>query len=103
MEASYLPPHVDTDQVFIAPLDANVELLRTLHQPPAICITAGKDCFKYEADKYMARLEEAGFEVIRYECPDAIHGFNRHKKDYEDERVKCWTWVTEFLQGRFMS
>jgi hypothetical protein len=44
MEASYLPPYIDKQQVFVAPLTAEVELLKQLRLPPVLVINAGMDC-----------------------------------------------------------
>lgn len=101
MEASYLPPQIDSQQIFIAPVDAHVELLKLLALAPALCITTGKDCLKYEAERYVARLQEAGCHVEHHECTEAIHGFSHYKKGYEDDRERCWGWVVEFLRARY--
>lgn len=98
MEASYLPPHVNKDQIFVAPVNAGVELIASLYLPPAICITAGKDCLKLEAEEYTRKLRQAGVEVASYEYPDAVHGFSHHKCDFAVERESCWTRVSRFLK-----
>jgi acetyl esterase/lipase len=103
MEASYLPPGIDTAQIFMAPLDADVELLRTLKPPPVLCLTAGKDCLKYEANAYTDKLREAGISVSTHEYPNAVHGFSHHKKDYEEDRKDCWDKVSRFLRQKFES
>ena len=103
MEASYLPPHVDSQQIFIAPVDAHVELLKSVGLTPALCITAGKDCLKYEAERYVAMLQEAGCHVEHRECTEAVHGFSHYKKGYETDRENCWKWVVGFLQARYRS
>lgn len=100
MEASYLPPQIDKHQIFIAPLDADVEMLQSLELAPVLCITAGKDCLKYEAEKYVAKLRSAKRHVEYHECTEAIHGFSHYKKGYENDRENCWSWVFEFLQER---
>lgn len=101
MEASYLPPQINAQQIFIAPLDAHLELLESLDVAPALCITAGKDCLKYEAQGYAVKLQRAGFYVEHHEFPDAIHGFSHYKNGYESEREECWDRVTKFLKDRF--
>ena len=103
MEASYLPPSIDANQIFITPLEAESSLLRTLNVPPVLCITAGNDCLKYEARQYVANLQSAGCTVLHHECMDAIHGFSHYKKGYEKQREECWSLVTDFLQRSFDS
>ena len=100
MEASYLPPQVDTHQIFIAPVDADTDLLKSLKLAPILCITARKDCLRYEAKEYLKNLQKAGHSTEQRECVDAIHGFSHHKKDYEKDREDCWRWVTQFLQQK---
>lgn len=102
MEASYLPPYIDTQQIFIAPVDADVELLRSLHLPATLCLTAGKDCLKFEAIEYTDKLEAAGVKVVKHEYSDAIHGFSHHKKDYFEDRKDCWRRVHEFLRAQLI-
>lgn len=98
MEASYLPPSINTAPTFIAPLDADVELLRTLKPPPVLCLTAGRDCLKCEANEYADKCREAGVQVSTHEYANAVHGFSHHKKDYEEEREDCWEKVGHFLR-----
>lgn len=100
MEASYLPPYVEKRQIFIAPVDVDVELLHSLHLPPTMCVTAGKDCLKLESEQYAAKLQAAGAEVVLHEFPEATHGFSHHQKDFEEERASCWKQVCEFLEER---
>ncbi|OJJ01770.1 hypothetical protein ASPVEDRAFT_83298 [Aspergillus versicolor CBS 583.65] len=106
MEASYLPPYVDRDSIFCAPLNASVAFLKSLRSvPPALIITAGMDCLKVEAREYAAKLRQAGIVVAEYEYPDAVHGFSHYKegsKGYHREDVEgCWDHVTQFLKDRF--
>jgi acetyl esterase/lipase len=109
MEASYLPPYVKKDQIFVAPVSADVELLQSL-QPnlaPAIIIVAGLDCLALEAMEYAGNLKKAGVKVMVKEYPEAIHGFSHYKegsKDYRKDDVDdCWEEVVKFLAVRFES
>jgi acetyl esterase len=82
-------------------VDVDVDLLRSLHLPATLCLTAGKDCLKFEAIEYTNKLEAAGIEVAKHEYPDAIHGFSHHK-DYAEDREDCWRRVQEFLRERLI-
>lgn len=105
MEASYLPPYIDKDQIFIAPLLAGVDILRSLALPPAIIITADMDCLKYEASEYATKLQEAGVPVRLKNYPGCIHGFTHYpkdSKDYRDHDVRdSWKEVTDALIQAF--
>ena len=98
MEASYLPPYIDKYQVFIAPVDASVDLLWSLDLPPTLCITAGKDCLKIEAGEYTGKLKQAGVNVAEHEYPQAVHGFSHYKNEYALEVEDCWERVSKFLE-----
>lgn len=50
MEDAYLPPYIDKNQIFVAPIDAEDDLIHSLELPPTLCLTAGKDCLKHEAE-----------------------------------------------------
>ena len=43
--------------------------------PPTILVTCGQDALKSHADRYAARLQEAGVPVHMLDYPDSIHGF----------------------------
>ncbi|KPI42875.1 Carboxylesterase NlhH [Cyphellophora attinorum] len=105
MEASYLPPYVDKEQIFIAPLLADTALLKQLTLPPAVILTAGLDCLKYEAHAYGEKLREAGVQVSAKEYPKAIHGYSHYKKDNKDYRADdvedTWKRVCEGLKTAF--
>lgn len=105
MEASYLPPYIDPNQIFVGPAAIDVELLKSLRPPPAVVITAGLDCLKLEAHAYADKLKRAGVQVEEKEYSDAIHGFSHYKegnKDYQKENVEdCWKGITNFLCGVF--
>lgn len=103
MEASYLQPYIDKNQIFIAPVDANVALLRSLSLPSTLCITAGKDCLRLEAQEYTRKLKQAGVDVTEHEYPQAIHGFSHYKKGYTLEVEDCWERVSNFLETRTSS
>lgn len=101
MEASYLPPFIDPDQIFFGPVSVDVELLKSLQPPPALVITAGLDCLKLEAQDYADKLKKAGIQVEEADYPDAIHGFSHYRegnKAYQKENVEdCWNRVIHFL------
>ncbi|KAH6682147.1 alpha/beta hydrolase fold-domain-containing protein [Plectosphaerella plurivora] len=97
MEDAYLPPYIDQNQVFIAPVDADVDMVRSLGLPSTLCLTAGKDCLKHEAEAYTNNLKDAGVDVRVHEYPNAIHGFSHYKKGYEEEREDCWNRIRVFL------
>lgn len=107
MEASYLPPYVSKDQIFVAPLSTSEELLQSLQPqlPPASFFLAGLDCLKGEAVQYAAKLERAGVKVLVKEFANAVHGFSHYRennKDYLKEAVEdCWESVYQELQAAF--
>ncbi|KIX10716.1 uncharacterized protein Z518_01800 [Rhinocladiella mackenziei CBS 650.93] len=105
MEASYLPPYIDKHQIFVAPLTAEVELLKQLRLPPALVINAGMDCLKYESRAYAEKLQQAGVNVSVREYPQAIHGFTHYKegdKDYRKEDVEgSWREICNALKAAF--
>ncbi|KAK2741420.1 hypothetical protein FQN55_008336 [Onygenales sp. PD_40] len=97
MEGSYMPPYVDKEQIFTAPLNADVSLLRRLELPEAVVVTAGLDALKEEGGRYAAKLEEAGVKVVFREFAEANHGFtvfSETNKGYRKEDVEgCWELV----------
>lgn len=107
MEGSYLPPYVKKDQIFVAPLSADVELLKSLQPllPPAVIMVAGLDCLGLEAMEYAENLRKAGVKVLVKEYPEAIHGFSHYKdgsKEYRKNDVDdCWEEVVKSLAERF--
>ena len=107
MESSYLPPYIDKEQIFIAPLVAEVELLRELKIPKMLVITAGKDCLKDEAAAYAEKLKKAGHKVDFTEYPESIHGFTHYKegsKEYRRDDAECsWEQVCQALHEAFSS
>ncbi|KAK2733131.1 hypothetical protein FQN55_003745 [Onygenales sp. PD_40] len=108
MEASYLPPHVDKEQIFVAPLLADIALLKQLQDqiPRAVVFTAGLDCLKDEAETYVQRLQDAGVYVRSKQYPEAIHGFSHYKegsKDFRKDVEDCWRIICEELQVAFRS
>lgn len=104
MESSYLPPHVNKEQIFIAPLSTEIDLLRELQPPPALFFTAGLDCLKEEAVMYAQKLREAGVEVEEHDYPEAIHGFSHYTKGNDfrvDDVEHCWKRIRETLTEVF--
>lgn len=104
MEASYLPPSVDKDQIFIAPLSAKVELLEQLRRniAPVACYVAGLDCLKVEAIEYCEKLKAAGVKVHTEVYANAVHGFTHYpegSKNFRESDVEgCWDHVFRSLQ-----
>lgn len=107
MEASYLPPYINKNQIFVAPLTAEVALMKQLMLPPALIITAGMDCLKYEARGYADKLQDAGVKVVLKDYPQASHGFTHYKeghKDYRKDDVEnSWKEVCNALKRAFHS
>jgi acetyl esterase len=105
MEGSYLPPYINKEQIFIAPLLTEVNLLKSLELSPAIILTAGMDCLKFEASEYADKLKDAGLPVILKNYPDCIHGFTHYpegSKDYREDDVRnSWQEVTDALKRAF--
>ncbi|KAG4277677.1 hypothetical protein FPRO04_14055 [Fusarium proliferatum] len=107
MEASYLPPYIDKTQIFVAPLNADVPLIKSLAPPSAVILTAGQDCLKREAQLYSEKLKQADVSLLFHEYPDAIHGFSHYtegSKDFRKEDVEdCWSRICSVLQEAFAS
>ncbi|EAU29273.1 predicted protein [Aspergillus terreus NIH2624] len=105
MEASYLPPSVAKEQIFVAPLLANPALLNQLQVPAALILTAGMDCLKDEAELYARNLEMAGVCVKIKQYPFAIHGFSHYTEGHKGFRAvdvaDCWKEVCDALNNVF--
>jgi acetyl esterase len=107
MEASYLPPMIEKEQMFVAPIVADPALLNDVHKniAPVFCYLAGMDCLKDEGARYCQKLRDAEVEVETRVYPEAIHGFSHYKpgnKDYRDDDVKdCWGNIVEVLSRSF--
>lgn len=107
MEASYLPPIIDKNQIFVAPLSATPQLLEQMRQniAPVSCYVAGLDCLKDEATQYCRRLEAGGVKVELKEYAEAIHGFSHYpensKKFGKDDVEDCWNSVARVLEQAF--
>jgi acetyl esterase len=109
MEASYLPPMINKEQIFIAPLLATSQLLEEVRYniAPVSCYVAGLDCLKDEAIRYCQGLQAAGVEVELKEYAGAVHGFSHYpenskpfrKGDVED----CWNSISRVLEQAFHS
>lgn len=63
----------DLDNPFISLVCAKEEMLRGL--PPALVITAGLDCLRFEGGKYASMLAQAGVEVRVKRFLKSNHGF----------------------------
>ncbi|CAH0039574.1 unnamed protein product [Clonostachys solani] len=98
MEASYLPPYIDKNQIFIAPVLVSEEELRVLQLPATLCITAGRDCLKLEANEYCTKLKRAGVDITEHEFKKSIHGFSHYKGTRNKDIAECWEMVLEFLR-----
>lgn len=104
MEDAYLPPSIDRKSIFVQPLLVDTDLLRELRPPPALVLTAGMDCLKEEADKYVQKLKDAGITVSTHDYPQAKHGFSHYKKgkDFRPDDVEdCWTRISDSLKQAF--
>lgn len=105
MEASYLPPSVLKEQIFVGPLLATPALLKQLEVPTALILTAGMDCLKDEAELYARNLEDAGVCVKIKQYPQAIHGFSHYKEGHKEFRAvdvaDCWKEVCDALNNVF--
>jgi acetyl esterase len=107
MEACYLPPGVDKEQIFVAPLLARSELVVELREniAPVLCYVAGRDCLKIETIRYCRKLEAAGVKVETKQFVEAVHGFSHlkegdgsfRKSDVED----CWEGIVNYLREAF--
>jgi acetyl esterase len=69
----YLENEKDAFNPLASPVLAPKEMLPEL--PPALVITAGKDCFHVEAEKYAMMMVEAGVEVKIKRFLNSQHGF----------------------------
>jgi acetyl esterase/lipase len=105
MEDSYLPPYIEKEQIFVAPLVADVKLLRELKIPKTLVITAGKDCLKDEAAAYAVKLKEAGHKVNFTEYPESIHGFTHYEEGNKEYRggdvIGSWNEVCKAFNDAF--
>lgn len=107
MESAYLPPGVDKQQIFVAPLLADPVLLRDLapKMPPCTLFLAGLDCLRDEGHRYGMLLQTAGVATEFFEYPQAIHGFPHYKPgqpDYREDDVKaCRASILRVLRERF--
>ncbi|KAI1843414.1 hypothetical protein JX265_013296 [Neoarthrinium moseri] len=103
MEAAYLPPYINKEQIFIAPLSAEADLLRSIapQLPPTLFALAGLDCLKLEAHAYAEKLSDADVHVTVKEFEGANHGFTHYKpgnKGYQKNNVEeAWELVSGFL------
>lgn len=107
MEVSYLPPSVEKEQIFVAPLLASPALLKELQVPKALILTAGMDCLKDEAELYARNLEDSGIHVKAKQYPEAIHGFSHYQEGHRDFRAAdvadCWKEICDALNNVFYS
>jgi acetyl esterase len=71
--ALYTDKDEDSANPFCSPVCATPEMLTNL--PPALIITAGKDCLRHEAEKYAKMLIDAGVEVRMRKFLNSDHAF----------------------------
>ncbi|HYN93994.1 MAG TPA: alpha/beta hydrolase [Pilimelia sp.] len=69
---AYAPPGVDRTHPDVDPLRADLAGL-----PPAVVITAELDILRDEAERYAARLAEAGVPVVAVRYQGLVHNFPR--------------------------
>lgn len=66
----------DLANPYLSPVCASPDMLTGL--PPALILTAGLDCLRFEAERYAAMLAAAGVAVTRREFSQSDHGFVVH-------------------------
>lgn len=66
----------DLADPYLSPVCATPDMLTGL--PPALILTAGLDCLRFEAERYAVMLESAGVTVTRRAFNDSDHGFVVH-------------------------
>ncbi|KAH8901735.1 alpha/beta-hydrolase [Thozetella sp. PMI_491] len=107
MEACYLPPGTQPNQIFVAPTLAEVSLVRALESnlPRFGFFLAGLDCLKLEAYSFATVLKDGGVHVDTCEYPEAVHGFIQYKpgaKEYRQQDVKdCEEKIIQLLGEEF--
>ncbi|KAF2176430.1 hypothetical protein K469DRAFT_760323 [Zopfia rhizophila CBS 207.26] len=77
-KASYFPPYIDKDRIFVAPLSAELETLEGLQPQSSACcmLCCWNGSPEGQGDAIYCRgLEEAGVKIDIKEYPEAIHGF----------------------------
>ncbi len=74
--ALYAENPEDLKNPYLSPIVADAEMLKGL--PPALVISAGLDCFRFEDEKYAAMLAENGVEVTVKRYLESNHGFVVH-------------------------
>jgi acetyl esterase len=94
--ALYLGIGEDKYNPFLSPVCAKKEMLYGL--PPALVITAGKDCLRYEADKYAMMMVEAGVEVKLKRFLNSNHGFT---VNCNGEFVEAQNMIVDTLRETF--
>lgn len=76
--ALYARTPEDLASPYLSPVRATPDMLAGL--PPALILTAGQDCLRFEAERYAVLLEGAGVAVTRRAFNDSDHGFVVHCK-----------------------
>ena len=83
--ALYMDKKEDYDNPFFSLVCADEDSLIGL--PPALIITAGKDCLRVDAEKYALMLVHAGVEVRMRSFLESDHGFLIHgTAEYKEAR-----------------
>jgi acetyl esterase len=107
METCYLPPGTQPNQIFVAPVLAEVALIKALRKslPRFGFYLAGSDCLKAEAHAFARTLQEGGVQVDTCEYPGAIHGFTQYRpgaKEYMEREVSdCHEKICRLLSEQF--
>lgn len=74
--ALYAEDPADLANPFISPIVADPAMLAGL--PPALVVSAGMDCFRFEDEKYAMMMVAAGVEVTAKRFVESNHGFVVH-------------------------
>ena len=81
----------------LSPILADRDLL--VGQAPALMLIAGKDCLRFEAQRYAARLIEAGVDIDVRTFAESDHGFTITAHDeWERAREVIFAWLGNALR-----
>ncbi|OBR95519.1 carboxylesterase NlhH [Clostridium ragsdalei P11] len=92
----YIENEKDKSNPLVSPVFATKEMLTGL--PPALVITAGKDCFRFEGEKYAMMMVEVGTEVKIKRFLNSKHGFVENCREEFKEAQKL---IIETLSQSF--
>ena len=95
--ALYVEEKKDLSNPLVSPVCATPEMLAGL--PPALIITAGKDCLRHEAETYASMLIDAGVDVRMRKFLGSGHAFVINCLDEYREAQEL---IVDTLAGVFM-